>query len=429
MIGVVLIITVLGIVGCAGKKGKRTEKGKNIVTLRWISDANPLRKEQIGLFEKTYPGIKINLDWASNLPGKILVQMAGGSPPDLFDIYTPEQLRIFATKKALLDLSDYVRRDRVSLKDIWKNCSPWMYYKSRVYAIPDNAATIVLFYNKKLFDKAGISYPDDTWTWAKFLEVAKKLTKIDPKKRVYTQFGTGIGFLDNFLPREYGGHFYSKDGKRCMVNSKAYKKAYRFIYDLRYKYHVSPSPTEMESMASGVSGWGQGELGLFSGGRLAMFFFGRWGIINMRKIKGFEWGIVPVPYPEGGKRVTYFQSRSTAISFKGRHPEEAFKFLRFLLTKDYNETVAHGGDSFPAVISLAKSDFFLHDPAYPGETQNQVYIDAVKYSRTDRLSPYFNQLDVQRIKTEETDKMWAGIQSPEKTLDNIARRVNELREP
>jgi len=148
----------------------------------------------------------------------------------------------------------------------------------------------------------------------------------------------------------------------------------------------------------------------------------------MRKIKGFAWGIAPVPYPKGGNRATYFQSRSTAISAKSQHPEAAFKFLKFLLSKDYNETVTHGGDNFPAVISLAKSAFFLHDPAYPRETQNQVYLNAVKYSRAAPSSSYFNGIDVGRIMKEETDKMWAGIQSPEQTLDNIAQKVNALRE-
>lgn len=420
LVGSFIFLLILNLVGC-GKKEK-TE----VITLRWVSDPNPLRSEQIERFEKANPGIKINLDWASQGMEKILVQSAGGNPPDLFDCYSPEQLRIFAKKGAILDITDYCQRYNVNLKDIWEGCYPYMYYNDRVYAFPTNAATIVLFYNKKLFDKEGIPYPDGTWTWDTFLDAAKRLTKIDPKKKIYKQFGTGIGHLEQFLPWQYGADFYSLDGKRCTCNSEGYKKAYRFIYDLRYKYHVSPTPSEMQSMASEVAGWGQGELNLFCGGNLAMFFYGRWGIINMRKVKDLEWGIAPVPYPKGGKRVTWFASRSTAISSKCKHPEEAFRFLKFLLSKDYNETIVHGGDSFPAVISLCKSDFFLYDPAYPKENQNHIYIDAVDYSRSFRLSPYFNELEVERIKKEERDKMWAGLQTPEETLDKIAKRVNEL---
>lgn len=402
---------------------KKEEKG--IVTLRWVSDPNPLRFEQIKRFEKANPEIKINFDWASNELQKVLTQIAGGTPPDLIKCESAT-LKIFASKGVILDITDYCKRDKVNLKDIWENCSPYMYYKDRIYAIPNNAGTTVLFYNKRLFDKEGIAYPDNTWTWDKFLEVAERLTKINPKGRYYEQFGTGIDYLEAFLPWQYGADFYSEDGKRCICNSDEYKKAVRFIYDLRFKYHVSPTPTEIQSVASEVTGWGQGEVNLFCSQRLAMFFCARWGIINMRKVKDLEWGIAPVPYPREGKRVTLFGAHSTAIPSGSKHPEEAFKLLKFLLSEEYNETIIHGGDALPAVISLCKSDFFLFDPAYPKEDQNHIYIEAVEYSRPTCLSSYVSELEVGRINGVEMGKMWAGVQSPEETLDKVAQEVNKL---
>ncbi|MBT9147614.1 MAG: hypothetical protein DDT32_01376 [Syntrophomonadaceae bacterium] len=80
------------------------EGEKGVVTLRWVSDPNPLRKEQIARFEKANPGIKVNLDWGSQGMEKVLTQIAGGNPPDLFAIYYPEHLRIFAGKRTILDL-------------------------------------------------------------------------------------------------------------------------------------------------------------------------------------------------------------------------------------------------------------------------------------------------------------------------------------
>lgn len=417
-----IVLSVSFLSGCA-KKGE-----KGIVTLRWVTDPNPLRQEQIARFEKVNPGIKINLDWTSGGTEKILVQTAGGNPPDLFDCYGPGQLRIFAKKGALLDVTDYCKRDKVNLKDIWPQCNGSIYYKDRVYAIPTNVGAVVLFYNKKLFDKEGIPYPDSTWTWDKFLEAAQRLTKIDPEKKRYVQFGTGFDWLDSFLPWQYGTSYYSKDGKKCICDSEKYKKAIKFMNDLRYKYHVTPTPSEMQSIAS-AQGWGQGELNLFSAQSLAMFFCTRYAIISLRKMKDLEWGIAPVPYLKGEKRVTYFGARSSVISSKSKHPEEAFKFLKFLLTKDYNETIAHGGDGCPAVISLCKSDFFLYDPAYPKETHNQVHIDAITDSRPEEFSLYFSEFEIEkeRIKVEEiVGKMWTGLQSPEETLDKVAQKMNSL---
>ena len=415
-----VVVLLLSLASCA----KREDTG--IVTLRWGSDSNPLRKEQIERFERANPGIKVNLDWSSGGLDKILTQTAGGSPPDLFDIYLPEHLGIFAGKGAILDITDYCKRDNVNLKDIWEGCAPMMYYDDRVYAFPANAGTIVLFYNKGLLDEEGIPYPDNTWTWDTFLEAAEKLTKIDPQRKVYRQCGTIVSWaLEVFLPYQYGADFYSEDGKKCVCDSEGYKKAYRFMYDLIHKYRVAPTQSEGKSMAGGTSFESEG-LNIFCAGKVGLFFYGRWGVITLRKVKDLDWAVAPVPYPVGEERVTFFGSRSTAISSKTKHPEEAFTFLKFLLSRDYNETIASGGDNFPAVISLCESDFFLNDPLHPEETQNQVYVDSVKYSRTVRLSPYFNELDVQRIKGEEIEKMWAGLQSPEEALDKIAQRVNKL---
>jgi multiple sugar transport system substrate-binding protein len=417
-----VLVIIMGIVLLSGCGTKRETAG--VVTLRWVSDANPARQKQIALFEKAYPGIKVNLDWSSGGLQKVLVQMAGGNAPDLFDIYTRADFDVFAKKGAMLNLTPLVEKYKVDLKAFWPQTKPWMDYKNKVYAFPTNASSMVLFYNKKLFNEAGVPYPEATWTWQDMLRAAKKLTKGNPATGRYKQFGIlWPDLLTDVLIWQNGGRVYTTDGKKCIINSPAAKEAVRFLYNLRFKYRVMPTKSEMESMAS-AGGWGQGGINLFAAGSIAMLPMGRWAIVRLRKAKNLDWDIAPLP--KGKVRANLFLNRVTDIGRTSKHPEAAFKFLLFLRSKEYNELVSRSGDSFPALMSIAESNIFLHDPTHPKETKNQLYLEAMKYARNEEMSPYVSGLEVGRIEKYEYDRMWAELQSPEQTLDNIAGKINAL---
>lgn len=417
----ILVVFFSGMTGCARREREVDER----IALRWVSDPNPARQEQIALFEEVHPGIRIDLDWASVGLESILVQIAGGNPPDLFDIHSPVHFNIFAERGVLLDVTPYVEKHQVDLADFWPQCKPWMIHQDRVYAFPTNATPFVLFYNRRLFDEAGVDHPDETWTWEDMLEAAKKLTRVDPVTGRAEQFGI-LWEEPDILIWQNRGNKFTPDGRRSTINSPEAKEAVRFMYDLRFTYHVMPTPSEMMSMAS-ATGWGWGGLNLFAGESIAMLPLGRWGIIQFRRNKDLDWDIAPLPKrKEGVERANLFLTRTTGISRDTKHPEAAFKFLYFLRSEEYNKLVSRGGDSLPASISMAKSDIFLHDPDHPRETRNQLYLDQLKYARNREVSPYVCALEVERITVFEYERMWARVQTPEETLDNIARRINAL---
>ncbi len=403
--------------GCARKKAK--EK-KGVVTIRWVADPNPIRLKQIALFEKSNPDIKVNLDWSSAGLQKILTQIAGGNAPDVIILFSASDISIFAEKGALSDLTPYCEKYNVPLDDFWPLLKPYMYYEGKVYALCDNATPYVLYYNKKLFDSAGIPYPTDKWTWEDLLSASKALTKeIGPRVK---QFGFLTGVRKEPFYWQNGASFYSKDKKRCIINSKEGKEALRFLYDMQFKYHLSPSPSEMQSIGGG-QGWGSG-LSLFMSGKIGMYPCGRWVTINYRKIKDFEWDIAPLP--KGKYKATLFLSHSWAIPEDSNHKEEAFRFVKFLSEKDNELLVTSTGDGVPSRISISKTKEFLFNPEFPKETKNQLYLDEMKYAHNYELAPYAPAMEVNRIYWEEYDKMDNQIQTPEETLDRIAQRINKL---
>ena len=79
------------------------------------------------------------------------------------------------------------------------------------YAVPKDYDTIALWYNKTLFDEAGISYPDDTWTWADLKDAAKKLTKDD---------GSQYGFCAGLHNQEGYYNFVYQNGGEIITDDK-----------------------------------------------------------------------------------------------------------------------------------------------------------------------------------------------------------------
>ena len=420
VLSVLVAILISTASGCGGRNTVSHGTGK-VVTLRWVSDANPVRKEHIALFEKANPGIKVELDWASADLQKILVQIAGGNAPDLLDMHNLSRFHILAEKGALLDITPYCKKYGMDMKEFWPQTRNWVEHKGKLYAVPDNSADIVLFYNKRAFDEAGIAYPDESWTWQDMLNAGRKLTGKDPKtgrKRFAIVWDS-----PDILIWQNGGQKFSADGKKCMLNTAAAKEAIRFLYDMRFKYHIMPTRSEMAGLAA-AQGWGQGGLNLFSGGSIAMYPCGRWAVIQLRKSKGLDWDIAPLP--RGKNKATLFLARSTAISSQCKHPEEAFKFLLFLRDKDYNRLIAHSGDAMPAYMPVARSDMFIKDPDFTGEKNNKLYLSEMAYARNMEVFPDNPNLDIERIEKDEYDLMWDGGKSPEEMLESLTGRINKL---
>ncbi|MBT9131470.1 MAG: putative ABC transporter substrate-binding protein YesO [candidate division WS2 bacterium] len=412
----ILIVSLLAVlVGC-GKK----PVGEERVTIRWCVDNAPSRKAQVEAFEEAYPDIKVNLDFVAS-KGRMLTQIAGGTPPDVFPLYSLDDFIIFAKKDILLDITDYVKEWGIDMSDFWPQYLPAMVYEGRIYGFVENAGSMVFFYNKKMFDEAGVSYPTDNWRWEDVLEAAKKLTKKDPSTGRHIQFGIDSWIQEPFfIFWQNGGSIFNQEGTKCIINSPQNKEALQFFYDLQFKYHVSPTSLDRTGIQAS-SGWAGN---LFEGGKAAMIICGRWMLMSFRRNKELEFDIAPLPYFK--ERATIIASKTYSIPKSSKHIKEALKFLRFRLNKENQLIVARTGDGIPSLRSVANSKEFLFNPDFPNETRNYLFLEEMKYARPMEVSKYISGFDFRRIWYEETEKMWIRKQSPSETLDRIAERVNSI---
>jgi len=420
--GVISLLTGL-MSGCAKKeKAEAKKENVSVVKIHWVVGSAPTRKYEIAGFYKdpSSKGIVVEPDMRSDNPKAILSMIESGNPPDLFSIYSPADMLLYMEKEALLDLSPYMRRYKLDPGNFWTALKPYMQYKGKVYGFPSNCSPFVLFYNKKMFDESGILYPNKHWTWKDLLEAAKKLTKKDKKTGRYTQFGLLSEDPDMFIWQN-GGWYYTKDGKKCIINSPEAKWAFRWYYDLRFTHNVMPTPSEVQSLSA--HGGGDGSLNLFAAEKVAMFIQGRGMVRILRKNKILDWNIAPVP--RGKHKVTKIVSRTYAIPRNCKHKYEAFKFLNYLIGPG-QYIIVKSGDGIPSRISMCNSKEFLLDKDFPEEDRNKIYLDEMIYARAPEYSPYVSEIEANRIWQEEINLCWNKKQSPDETLNKIAARINKI---
>jgi len=395
--------------------------------LRWVVDPNPIRAEQIKLFIHKYPDVRIINDPDAG-PQRILTQLAGGVPPDVFAIYSPQSAGLFARKDVLEDLRPWVKRYGVDMNMFWPQLDGYIYENGdrkngRILGFPDNCGTYMLFYNRRLFREAGVAEPKDAWTWEEFTDAAKRLTRRDRSGRL-VQFGAVLppAYLLEMFVWQMGGSWFSPDGTACTCNTPEAKHAFEWWASLRRTHHVAPSVSEEQSLAP-LGGWG-GSQNLFKAEKAAMIITGRWLSIEFRKNKDLDWDIAPVPY--GRYRRGMLESKIYAIPRSARHKELSFAFLQHLVSPEDEMLVADYGDGIPSVQAYCHTKRFLFNPDYPRERRNALYLSEMQCARVKQQSPWVQQLDADTIREEECDRIWQGDVTPSQAADNIARRINAI---
>jgi len=245
------------------------------------------------------PDIKIKLDHTnySEYGSKILTQIAGGAAPDV--IFTEVDMFInFVKKGVLAPLDQFIEKDtEFKLNDFFPEVVQRFIVDDKLYCIPrDTAPFACVYYNKGLFDEAGISYPKDNWTWDDLLEKAQKLTIFNEDGRV-KQYGFYTWAWKNFV---YGNGGALVDDvsnpTKCLLNEEKAIQGLEFYADLINKYKVMPAPVAMDNLGMGVHA-------MFVMGKVGMFCSGIWETpvlknktkIMLLKGKKFDWDIVMFP--------------------------------------------------------------------------------------------------------------------------------------
>ena len=250
--------------------------------------------------ESRHPGLKVRLENIpyNNYQDKITTLMAAGDAPDVISIEVGNFVDLYM-RGAFEDLTPYFQKDGMDPKAYYatelKRFSPG----DRLYAMPsDLAPTGLVYYNKKIFDEAGVPYPTAKWSWPEpFLSICEKLVKKDKDGKIIRwayadPYGT---IADNFLLSNGGYYTDSEDHPtRMALDRPEAIQAFQFRWDMIHTYHVSPTPSQIQAF-----NFGPGAESLFANGQIAMMDSGIWHTPGF-VAKGLDFDVVE--FPRGPKK-------------------------------------------------------------------------------------------------------------------------------
>ncbi|MCM2535272.1 sugar ABC transporter substrate-binding protein [Neobacillus pocheonensis] len=364
---VMILAVVLGLLGLAGCSNSDTasgdaKDGKVEITYGiWDKKQLPAIDEIIKLFNEKYPNIKVKTELTpyGQYFQKLETAATGGALPDVLWMNGAHVVQ-YAEGKVILPLSDMAKKDNYSLDNYPKSLIDLYTVDGKVYGIPKDYDTTGLWYNKKIFDDAGVPYPDETWDWNKLKEVAKKLTNKDKAIWGYAALmGNQGGYYD--LIWQNGGYIVSKDGKSVGFDQPEAIEALK--YNISFiKEGLSPTQAQMTETAASE---------LFSSGKVAMMFDGPWMVPEYKKNPDLNVAVVP----QGKKRAVAIHGLSNVIAANTKHKAAAWEFVKFLGSKEAAEVYAKTGTVIPAYNGTQE--------AWVKSVPNmnlQAFIDGAQYS-------------------------------------------------
>jgi multiple sugar transport system permease protein len=349
---------------------------------------------------------------------KILTEIAAGNPPDVF-LLDATIIPAFLNQRVLVNLSPYLKKYRVDLSIYFPNVLGIARRDSALFALPKDFTPMVLYYNKRLFDRAGLPYPNRDWNWEDFLRAARQLTRDFAGDGRIDQFGTTFSDrLYLWIPWVWsnGGDVLSPDGTRATgyFNSPQTEASLQFLIDLRTKYHVAP----FGEYLSAVGGTG----GLFYTGRIAMTESGHWWLPTLKKYLNagkLSIGVAPLPTPCGGKHVTVMYESGWCVPKASRHREEAVQLAIFLSGNEAARIRSESGIAIPAIRSVARLQA-ERDP-YGIE---QIFFEEVPYARMPWGSIVEPFSQIESIARDAVDQVMIGGQPIHSTFTKAAHKMD-----
>jgi multiple sugar transport system substrate-binding protein len=361
----------------------------------WVYDAFSSYKEMLQKldtlvyepFKTQHPTVTVKHDsvTSGDFYNKVPVLFAGGTAPDLLWIQTFAHYT-YIDQGLVLALDPLVARDKAfDLQDFWPKGLSSLQKDGKLYGLPYNMQVVVVYYNKDLFQKAGVEFPKPGWTWNDFADTAKRLTSAQGDNKIFGALPLGAGSwqLESILLQS-GGSILNQDRTAPNVTSAGSLEALQWLTDLYVKDRVAPNK-------GNPTGKGQGfQTG--NGGMLQADLTARETLNNQKVAINYD----VAPLPKGSaNNLSITGGGAYWISQPSRVADPAFQLMTALLSKEsapaYGTTGIPGRQSASDVIKV---------PGQP-PASIQVYLDAMK----DAPGPTWSQSSQNR-------KIWQAYGAP-----------------
>lgn len=349
----------------------------------------------VDAFHATHPDIQVELihiPSQSDYRNRLAADLAAGSPSDVL-LINYRRYAAFADAGALEPLGPYLEKSPIIKEsDFYPQAVEPFKWNGQLMCIPQNISSLVVYYNKDLFDAAGVDYPAEGWTWDDFLAAAQSLTKDLDGDGATDQFGMGLepSFI-RFAPFVWqaGGEIVDDqtNPSSLLIDTDEGYAAMEFFVGLQTVHHVVPN-AEQEASEDSES--------RFINGRTAMFFNSRRGVPTYRESNAFDWDVAALPQKE--EQAGILHADAYCLPAVSKNKEAAWVFIEFANSVEGQTIVAASGRTVPSLIAVANSPAFLDPNAKPANSR--VFLDTI---------PFIHALPVHRLWVDIEDTASAEI--------------------
>lgn len=394
--------------GCGKTSGGNDANAK--VTLSyavWDKNQVPAMQQLASAFTQNHPNITVNVQltpW-DDYWTKLKAAVTGGAAPDVFWMNGPN-FQLYATNGVIRPLDAQIAADKVDLSVYPKSMVDLYTVGGKRYGLPKDFDTVGLWYNKSLFDAAGVKYPDGSWTWADFDSAAAKLT--DKAKGQYAIAANLSSAQEYTYDTIYqaGGYVISPDGKKSGYADPATIAGLKFWTDL---IHSGESP-DLKTMTDTAP------INLFESGKTAMYYGGSWDTAEFSTNDYTKTRVDAAVLPMGAKRATIIHGVANVVSAKTAHPDQAWQFVKFLGSQQAAEILGQHG-----VIPAYHGTQDAWVKANP-QLHLQVFLDELDYAVPYPVSK--NTAAWQELETKYLTPAWNGQTDVAKAAGDLATAMD-----
>lgn len=389
------------------------------VTLRmtaWDVATTPYWQAMIDAYEAQNPNVTVELtDLASSdYQDVVNVMLSGGDTTDIITVKDIPGYSAMLTRGQIIPLNEYIEADGIDLS-AYSGAAEELTYEGAIYALPFRSDIWILYYNKDLFDAAGVEYPTNDMTWDEFDALARQLTS-----------GSGAD-------KVYGGHFHTW---RSTVQLPTVQDGLNTIIAEDYSF-MAP----MYNLVTGLQRDGAimdyGELrtgsihysGVFKNAQVAMLPMGSWFIATLIAAENagefdFDWGVAAYPHPEGVEAGTTAGTlTSLAINVNSQNPDAAWDFIKFYTGLEGAQVLAETGN-LPAIRTPEVLEIFASLDGVPAEAAEALQTTTVRLE----LPMHPRVGAIEQILNEEHELIMTNSLSVEDGIAEINRRIAEMGE-
>ncbi|MBC8399873.1 MAG: ABC transporter substrate-binding protein [Candidatus Marinimicrobia bacterium] len=409
--------------GCDSNSKK--DRGDELVFWHsFVAATHPALQQMINRFHKENPGIRIRHQYVPTgdaLVQKLITAIASGTAPDIAWIHADFLSKLVETD-AIYPIDVFLTgQDSLELLDFFPALLEGGRWGNRLYALPMEATSLALVYNRDLFRQAGLNPEHPPSTWTELQNYSKRLTIDTDKDGRIDQFGFYIpnfpasGNLSVWMNLQFqpfvwqaGGTIADSAGDQVIFNSPAGVEAltlWKELFD------------ELDMRAFSLAH----DLG-FTSQNLAMVMDGPWNLPSYRNMAGVDWAVAPLPAGSDG-RATYLAGEYLTIFKQSDNPQRAWEFVEWFTSPEEQARFSMLSGYLPvrkSTLEIAEYRQFLND-----NPDLKSFIDQIPHARGRRMFDYFNT-EINQALAEAIEKVLVGNADPYSALTVAADKCNAL---